>query len=159
MSARTHFPVLHCYCMLFAAIRYVSKTTRYPPLSSCAISNLHAVMAASLPLCRLRHVLLGLGNLVSIHSSKWRRKWVRRCRNHLYVGSPEVPGLRLVRNILRRRMRGILSGPRRSRHSSRRGTDYSRASRRRRGLRNLRVSFSGRRERRKLRNWWVKLSY
>jgi hypothetical protein len=159
MSATTHFPVSHCYYMLFASIRCVSKTTRYPPPSNCAISSLHAVMAVFLPQCHLRHVLLGLGNLVSIRSSKWRRKLVRRCRNHLYVGSPEVPGLRLVRSILRRRMRGTLFGPRRSRHSSRRGIDYSRASRSRKELRNPRVSFSETRERRKLWNWRVKLSY
>lgn len=152
MSATTHFPVSRCCYTLFASIRCVSKTTRYPPLSNCEISNLHVVTAVFVPPCRLRHVLLGLGNLVSIHSSKWRRKLARRCRNHLYEGLPEVPGLRLVRNILRRHMRGTLFGPRRSRHSWRRGTDYSQASRRRRGLRNPRVSFSGKRGRRRLRN-------
>lgn len=35
---------------------------------------------------------------------------MKRCKNHQYGGSLVVPGLRLVRNNLRRRMKGMKFG-------------------------------------------------
>jgi len=134
--------------------------TKYLLPSNYAIDNPHAVRAVFLPLYHPRHVLSGLGSPALTHWSRWTRKLVKRCKNHLYVGSQEVPGLRLARSTLRRRMKGILSDPRRSRrHNSRRETNCSQGLRRRKGLKSLLVWFVARRVRRNLRNWRVKLTY
>jgi hypothetical protein len=142
MFSKMRSPISHYWYMLFALTRCVSTMTKYLPLSNCAISNLHVSKVVFVLPYRPADAQLGPGTLASRHWSRYCWKLVRPCKNHLYVGSPAVPDLRLVRNILRRRRKGIQFGlrlPRR--HRGRREIDYSLVWKRTMELQSRRVRF------------------
>jgi hypothetical protein len=85
--------------------------TRYPLPSNYVTGNRRVLTAAFVPLYHLPHARLGPGTPASTHWSMYCLKSVRRCKNHQFEDSPAVPGLRLGRSILRRRMKEIKSGP------------------------------------------------
>jgi hypothetical protein len=110
-----HF-LIERYCYkLFVSIQCASMTTRYPPPSNYVTNNPHVEKVASGLLYRPQHA--PRDPVILVWTRWWKCYWmlVKPCKNHRYGGSLEVPGLRLVRNILRRRMRGIQSGLRRRR--------------------------------------------
>ena len=159
MSAMTHFPIWHYWYTPSVWIRYASTTTRYPPPSNCAIDNRRVSMAVFARPYRPLHVRWGPGTPASTHSSRCYLKLVKRCKNHPFEDLPVVPGLRLDRNILRRRMKGRQSDPLRlRRHNVRRATGCLRGSRSMRELLSRRARFLGRMLLKNWLNWSVILS-
>ena len=160
MFSTTRFPISHYWYTLFASTQYVSTMTRCPPLANCAIDNLHVLMVVFVLPYRPLDAQLDPGIRASRHWSRCCWRSARRYKNHLYVGLLAVPGLRLVRNILRRRTRGRRSDlrlPRR--HRWRRVIGYSRVSTRTRVPWNRRAGFWERIVWTKMWNCWEILSY